>query len=263
MELQHAHPFKTIQSVQRAIDILNCFEATTPSLSINEISKRTNLNINTARGLINTLGVNGLLLRNSETGNYQLGFYFVGKADIIRKEIEIYISLFKPLVDMIAEKYYLTSSLQIVNQGQIFSVYCAHPSNRAYYIILSEYSNLPKHATSSGKLLLLDEITRGNISSVDAIEFETFTPHTITYKQGLLDQLETIRQNGYSLESEEFALDVGSIAVPCYDAQGHLVATISSTFFAKSLAPIKENLITELKSNAEKISAKFTMKENF
>ena len=38
---------KLIQSVQRAIDILNCFTNSQPDISINEISARTGINVNT------------------------------------------------------------------------------------------------------------------------------------------------------------------------------------------------------------------------
>ena len=44
-----------IQSLQRATDILNCFTAKEPSLSLAQISQKTGLNINTTRGLVNTL----------------------------------------------------------------------------------------------------------------------------------------------------------------------------------------------------------------
>ena len=50
---------KTIQSVQRAIDILNCFDAQTPALSLGEISARLQLNKATVHGLLNTLHNNG------------------------------------------------------------------------------------------------------------------------------------------------------------------------------------------------------------
>ena len=46
---------KVIQSIQRAIDIINCFNESKQALSINEISNELSLHINTTRGIINTL----------------------------------------------------------------------------------------------------------------------------------------------------------------------------------------------------------------
>lgn len=170
---------KPIQSVQRAIDILNCFEPACPSLSIAEISEKTGLHINTTRGLINTLVANHLLVRNEETMAYSLGLYFLGKSELLRSNTESYIALFKPYIDRIAENFHCSSSLQIVNQNEVFSIYCAYPSNRAYYIVLSEFTQLPLHATSSGKLLLLDQYEKfGDTvlekSSIRLIHFNPF-----------------------------------------------------------------------------------------
>ncbi|SQC98502.1 IclR helix-turn-helix domain [Fusobacterium necrophorum subsp. necrophorum] len=49
---------KVIQSIQRAINILNCFDQNNLVLSLNEISQKLDLNINTTRGLVNSLVVN-------------------------------------------------------------------------------------------------------------------------------------------------------------------------------------------------------------
>ena len=114
---------KPIQSVERAIKILDCFSLITPSLSLASISEMTGLNINTTRGLVNTLVENQLLLRDADTGNYKLGFYFVSKASMIHEDINRYIRLFKPLLDEIATKYHFSTSLQMVYHNQIFSIY--------------------------------------------------------------------------------------------------------------------------------------------
>lgn len=134
---------KPIQSIQRAVQILDCFTPTTPSLPLAAISERTGLNINTARGIVNTLVESQLLLRDRESGFYKLGYYFMTKASMIRQDIDRYVELFKPLVDAVAEKYHFSASLQMVYQNQIFSVYCAYPTKQAYYIVMSEYTDLP------------------------------------------------------------------------------------------------------------------------
>lgn len=97
---------KPIQSIQRAVQILDCFTPTDPSLPLSAISEKTGLNINTTRGLVNTLVESQLLLRDQDTGCYKLGYYFVTKASMIRQDIDRYVELFKPLVDAAAEKYH-------------------------------------------------------------------------------------------------------------------------------------------------------------
>ena len=238
---------KPIQSIQRAVQILDCFTPTTPSLPLPAISEKTGLNINTTRGIVNTLLENQLLLRDRETGYYKLCYYFVTKAAMIHQDIDRYIELFKPLVDAIAEKYHFSASLQMVYQNQIFSVYCAYPTKQAYYIVMSEYTDLPLHATSSGKLLLLDQISHGREDLLEKQEFKAFTPRSIRSSDALRIQLQSIQKNGYSTEIEEFVNDVGSLAVPLYDEKGRLLLTLSATFFVKSFPQVREHLLADFR----------------
>lgn len=242
---------KPIQSIQRAVRILDCFTPTTPSLPLSAISEKTGLNINTTRGIVNTLLENQLLLRDRETGYYKLGYYFVTKAAMIHQDIDRYIELFKPLVDAIAEKYHFSASLQMVYQNQIFSVYCAYPTKQAYYIVMSEYTDLPLHATSSGKLLLLDQITHGREKVLQNLDFKAYTPRSLRSRDALQQQLRTIQKNGYATEIEEFVNDVGSLAVPLYDENDRLLLTLSATFFVKSLPQVKDDLLADFNQAAE------------
>ena len=246
---------KLIQSVQRAIDILNCFDFLTPSLTLNDISERTELNINTTRGLINTLVANKLLIHDKTNNIYQLGYYFIDKASVIQKRIQAYINIFKPFMDKLADQYHVSASIQMINQESAFSIYCAYPKNAAYYIIISEYTDLPKHATSSGKLLL-DALYQKDSAYLNKVELKQFTPNTIKTKKALLKSLTEVHKNQYAQEIEESTLDVGSLAVPIYDAQGHLVITVSATFFVKNLDGIKDKLLAELKHIASSIAVK-------
>ena len=164
----------------------------------------------------------------------------------------------KSLVDTIANKYHVSASLQLVNQNQIYSIYCAYPINTAYYIVLSEYSVLPQYATSSGKLLMLYNLYNNDKASLKNIEFKKYTPHTIVSEKALLANLNEISKNEYACEIEEFSLGVGSLAVPIFDLSNHLVATVSATFFLHSLPAIKKDLLTDLRKIAEDVSDNFS-----
>ncbi len=246
---------KLIQSVQRAIDILNCFNNTKPDISINEISARTGLNINTARGLINTMVANKLLILDHNTNLYHLGSFFLGKAGIIQVQIRSYIIMCKPLMNDLAEKYHITVSLQIVNQDEIVTIYCAYPVSSSYYITLSEYTPLPEYVTSSGKLLLAHTILPAKPDYIDKMEFAPYTPYTIKSKEDLRKQLHSILANGYSTERQEFNLDVGSIAVPIFNLSNELIATVSVTVFVSAMERLEKDLVNDLKEIAATVGA--------
>lgn len=252
---------KLIQSVQRAIDILNCFNNSNPEISINEISAKTKLNVNTARGLINTMVANNLLLLDHNTNHYRLGSFFLSKAGIIQSQIRSYIILCKPLMNALAEKYHITASLQIVNQDEIVTIYCAYPVSTSYYITLSEYTPLPEYVTSSGKLLLKHVLLPARPDYLDDIEFKPYTPYTLKNKQELQKQLDEITVKGYSVEKEEFNLDVGSIAVPIFDLNKDLIGTVSVTVFASAMLRLEKNLVHDLKQIADQVGSLIGMQK--
>ena len=251
-------PFKIIQSLQRAVDILNCFTETTFQLTLNDISSTLGLNINTTRGLVKTLVYNGLLAYDQQNGTYSLGLFFLTKSNILQKKIEQYILSVKPLIDQMAEKHHISASLQIVNSKKIHSIYCSYPSNTAYTIGLSEFDSLPLHATSSGKLYSLYNLFLPNKQSLKQLDLAKFTSRTITSETAFIKELQKIKKQGYADELEEFAIGVGSLAVPVLNSNGKLYSTISATFFASNYAVIKTDLLNDLRKIAKAIDASLT-----
>lgn len=63
---------RQIQSVQRAINILNCFTMTNSALTLGQISNQLNLNKGTVHGILSTLYQNGYISQNGN-GQYMLG----------------------------------------------------------------------------------------------------------------------------------------------------------------------------------------------
>ncbi|MGL4868568.1 MAG: helix-turn-helix domain-containing protein, partial [Cetobacterium sp.] len=61
---------KTIQSIQRAIDIMNCFNEEVHELSLKEISEKLGLSKSTAHGIVSTLLKNSYLEQNQKNSNY-------------------------------------------------------------------------------------------------------------------------------------------------------------------------------------------------
>lgn len=70
---------RQIQSVQRAINILNCFTMTNSALTLGQISNQLNLNKGTVHGILSTLYQNGYISQNGN-GQYMLGAALFNKA---------------------------------------------------------------------------------------------------------------------------------------------------------------------------------------
>ena len=73
---------RLIQSIQRAFNIIDCFNNDNTELSLPQISEKVKLHINTTRGIVNTLVANGYLACNAEKNTYCLGLVYITKADL-------------------------------------------------------------------------------------------------------------------------------------------------------------------------------------
>ena len=76
---------RLIQSIQRAFNIIDCFNNDNTELSLPQISEKVKLHINTTRGIVNTLVANGYLACNAEI-HIALGWFILQKR-ILRQEI--------------------------------------------------------------------------------------------------------------------------------------------------------------------------------
>lgn len=119
---------RVIQSVQRAIDILNCVADAEKKISLREISEKLDLNINTARGLVQTLLVNGYLSKDVEQGSYLLGYEFLTKSkQIYQMQIQRIRDIAYPYMKKLSERYNVSSWLQISFYREIYTVEVVEP----------------------------------------------------------------------------------------------------------------------------------------
>ncbi|GIQ61999.1 hypothetical protein PACILC2_05670 [Paenibacillus cisolokensis] len=113
------HP-RLIQSVQRALDIINCFDSLHVQLSLTEISEKLNLNISTVYGLINTLSAYSYIDKNPDNGKYKLGLEFLLKANLVSQSLDLKEIGHSYLTDL-TKKYHETSHLYVYQHEQIFA----------------------------------------------------------------------------------------------------------------------------------------------
>ncbi len=240
---------RLIQSVQRAADIINCFDGGKSfHLTLPEISAMVKLNINTTRGLINTLVANGFVEHDEEKNCYRLGLIYITKADLVNSnQMESIRAFARPYLDDIAQKYEVSARLQLVSNNSIFTVETVNPDDAHYIIFTKMYQAFPLYATASGKLFLhyLPEENRSAL--LDRTEFKSFTPHTIVDKAALIKSLERIGKDGYSTENEEIGRGVSGIAVPIMLTNGHLFGTISITAFSSIIQSIPKQALEDMR----------------
>jgi IclR family KDG regulon transcriptional repressor len=114
------------------------------------------------------------------------------------------------------------------------------------------------HSTGVGKLLLLNYTPAQLEEFVRKKGLEMLTQNTITTYGDLLEELKTVREQGYAMDNEECEDGARCIAAPIKDYTGKIIAGISisgpiNRITLKRIKPLKDILL-EISS---KISEKF------
>ena len=211
-----------IQSVERAAQILRCFEGQ-DLLGVTEIAEKTKLNKSTAFGLITTLAAEGLLEQDSVTGRYRLGLELFRLGNLVNTNTR---RLVMPeLTELTAT---LMETLNFVRHEKGDVVYLIKKeSPHSMRICTKTGQRLPMYCTAVGKAILayLPENERDQI--IADFEFKPYTQNTVRNGEMLLAQLEEIRRNGYAIESEELEYELVCVAVPVLNSAGYPAAAIS------------------------------------
>ncbi len=81
------------------------------------------------------------------------------------------------------------------------------------------------HAGCTG-LVVMASWPEHRVETYLAGELERFSPFTVTAPQTIRDRLETIRRQGFLWTTDEYALDITSVAAPVFDRTGTAVAAL-------------------------------------
>ena len=258
---------RVIQSIQRAIDIINCFNEAELSLSLNEISEKLSLHINTTRGIVNTLVYNGFLRYDPIENKYSLGLIFISKAKLVSlNSVDEIRNIVRPYLTKLANKYQVSARLQLVSQhDNIFTVDTVNPEDTRYMVMTKPYKKFPLNATSSGKLYLYfsdKEYIEKFLENLKEENHVRYTEKTILNREDLEKELEFIEKNGYSIEDEEINIGISSLAVPIFNKNNKFIGTISVTATSGIIDKIHHKVVVDMKKASEDIKEKFNIDYN-
>jgi DNA-binding IclR family transcriptional regulator len=88
-------------------------------------------------------------------------------------------------------------------------------------------SRVPLHCTSVGKLLLSALPRRRRDELMQNLPLVSYTANTITDRETLDRELDSIRKRGYSIDDQEFLAGVVCLAVPIRDRKGSVCAGLA------------------------------------
>jgi DNA-binding IclR family transcriptional regulator len=240
-------------AILRAIRILEAIASCHTPPQLAEICKSVDLPKPTVFRILSTLEHAGLVAREPGSKRYHCGprmNHLAGQALLTSPSRGARHAILEELVEQVGE----TCNLTIANGN---SVLCLDRVETSWplKISITAGTSVPMHSSASGKLFLANAPRRSRERLVRQLPLVRHTQHTLTDPARLSDELERIRQRGYSTECEEYLAGICCLAVPVHDADGRVVAALSVHAPVARL-PIDDavELLPELQSAAESMA---------
>ncbi|WP_033827579.1 IclR family transcriptional regulator [Bacillus andreraoultii] len=250
-----------IQSVDRALNIIDLFDEFTPELKITEISEKMNLHKSTVHSLLKTLEKHQYIDQNPENGKYRLGLKLIERGNCVISTIDIRQVSRTFLLDL-SKKTGQTVHLGILNDTE--GVYIDKIEGESAIIRFSKIGKgIPLHATAIGKVLLAFQEPKETYNLLKDYQFTEQTEHSITERDKFLAELEVVHQQGYAVDNQENELGVRCIAAPLLNYENKVLGGISiSTLISQVDDEKLAKYIKLLKQTSLEISKKLGYRLN-
>ncbi|RFU21515.1 IclR family transcriptional regulator domain-containing protein [Geodermatophilus marinus] len=228
-----------VEALARGLDVLACFDAGHPRMSLTEVATKAGLARPTARRLLLTLAELGFV--RSSGGTFaltprvlSLGMAYVGALglwDIARPHLE----------DLVARTGESSSMAQLDGSDIVYVARVSVPKLIALRVEIG--TRFPAAQTSQGKVLLA-ALPPGELEATLAQPSRSGLPPYIGRTPAqLAEELTAVRARGWALADEELAPGVRSVAVPVRDGSGAVRAAVNVTVHAAETST--ERLLAE------------------
>lgn len=220
---------RTIQSVERALKLIEVLAERNRPVSLNELAEATKLNVSTCHHLIGTLVARGYVLHAGRSRGYMLSLKLADLANAVTHRFDL--------------AAFAQADLQVLNKSLREAVQLAVMRDTVLVTLLRFGSMMPSHvepdeikkmkaahATATGKAILawLPEAKMVHIVSANGLT--GYTERTITTVADLIEELRVVRRTGYAVDDEELEPNVICYGAALRDGTGAVAGSISVSF---------------------------------
>lgn len=215
-----------IQSVQRALRILDVIAVTGGEASLTEIARLTSLKISTCHHLLATLIQSGYAAKRRGARTYVLGSRILGLSTLCLKQVNLPQQA-QRVIETLNARTKEAVQLAVLQGDELVTVM----RKETLHAVRVDGGALGKsaaaHATATGKAILawLPEAELKRL--IEAKGLTAFTPDTITDIAALIEELRLVRRLGYAMDREEFQAGVCCVGAAIRTASGAVIGSLS------------------------------------
>jgi len=214
----------TVDAAAKALELLNGFSFQERRLSLAELAARTGIPRATAFRLLSTLEEAGYVVK--ENGDYRLGIKCFVLGNIVGADLDLR-QVAHPHLVALRDRTGETTQIAILDNWQVVYLERVLSPRPVGFMRSRAGAILPAYCTGLGKTLLAFRPEADVAQWAATQTFKAVTPHTITSRKRLIEELRAIRARGYGIDEQEREVGVRCVAAPIRNHEGEVVAAIS------------------------------------
>ena len=252
-----------VQSVDRALRIIEFLAENPTGAGITEISKSLGLSKGTVHRLISTLKERDFAYQSSNTELYRLSYKILYLYNCISNNIDMF-KVSRPIIRKFADKVDATVHLATLDEKRSNIVYIdrIEPMNSQKPFVMSSRvgKKAPCYCTAAGKILLSQYSDDEIRDIMKGEEYKTYTDKTIKNIDEFLEEIHKVRKQGYALDENEYDHGIICISIPIYNSNDKIDFAMSVTGL---ILYTKAEELINLKDQLDEVSRKVSNALNY
>lgn len=214
-----------VQSLTRALSVLNLIAENAPGLSLTNIAKSLGLAPSTTHRLLTTLQEERYVQYDRDSSRWQIGMqaFVAGNGFLTSRDLA---TVARPYMRRLMELSGETVNLAISENNNV--IYLAQVESREMMRVFSKPGNrVPLHCSGVGKAMLMAMSEQDIQKIIEVHGLTRLTEKTLTDAKELKAELAECRRQGFALDDEEHAIGLRCVATLIYDEHAEPLAALS------------------------------------
>lgn len=240
----------TVQSVERAMAILEALGEDEDGFRLTDLAKRTGLSVSTVHRLLTTLEQRRFVQFDRSDGMWHIGrgAFTIGSAFVRQRN---FVAPALPILRRLRDQSRETANLGVVDDGEVV-VLTQVESREIMRAITRVGGRAPMANSGMGKAILASYADPDIDAIISARGLRKATEHSITSPSALRADIAAIRQRGYAIDDEEYVLGLRCVAAVVHNVQAEALCAISISGLSVRVTKDRLHGLGELVAEAAK-----------
>ena len=216
-----------VQSLDRALDLLETLATSDDDVALSQLTERTGLPLGTVHRLLSTLVARGYAAQSPETRLYGPGpgLLRVAARAAASRRFDLTRIARPSLRELTASTDETSNLLTLQGDEGVYSEQVASPHLVRMFTEVGQ--RVPLYCTGGGKAILSGFTGEQLETYLSRVERRPWTLKTLVTAEELQHELAIARERGFALDDEEREVGVCCVAAPIFDRAGRCIAALS------------------------------------